>query len=735
MHKETTLSISGITCASCVAHIEGDLKKTNGVHDAVVNFATATGRVAFDDSMLNEQDIIAVIKKTGYKAQTRDKSGNDVHSAHTGMDDSKMNHDDHSAHVKAESSNEVKTKRNKTILAGIFTILILLLGFGMEIENGRFMMLLLALGVLYAGRDFFCVGLPNLFKGRPQMDTLVALGVGAAFLYSSYTTLFAPEQAEYFMDVGIITTFILLGRYLEAGAKGKASAAIKKLLQLSAKIAHKVDEKGNQTDIPADAIVIDDLLIVKPGEKIPTDGVMVDGTATIDESMVTGESIPVEKIKDSMVIGATINGNQSFTMKATKVGSETVLAHIVKMVENAQMSKAPIQKLVDQISKYFVWGVIAVAVITFFTWFAILGQFPIALIYTVAVLIIACPCALGLATPISIVVGMGKGASTGILIKNAEALEKMHKITTVVFDKTGTLTVGKPAVTHIVGDESVLQIAYSLEIHSEHPLASAVVTKAKEKNLSTQTVTHFHATTGRGITGTIAEKIYVLGNTAFLEDQSILLTEKEKEEVKNAEKQGHTILLLADEKKYLGFIAVADTVKQTSVKAIQALKKAGKKTVMLTGDNQLTAEAIAKEVGIDEVFARLLPDEKVEKIKLLQKNGEYVAMIGDGINDAPALAQAHVGIAMGTGTDVAMETGDVVLVKGDLGKAVSSIKLSEATLRNIKQNLFWAFLFNTIGIPVASLGFLNPKLSALAMASSSIIVVLNALRLKKANVG
>lgn len=737
MNKKIQVDIYGMTCASCVAHIEGDLNKKEGVKNARVNFALEAAEVEFDDAKVSVDDIVATVKKSGYKAVPKENNDHKEvpHGMHKMPDGTMMSAGDHSAHAAAESEKAIKERLNKVIIAGVASVIILVLTFVIHLETGGILMMLLAILVLYAGRDFFKIGLPSLFKRRPDMDTLIALGTGAAFIYSAYVALYAPMQAEYFMDVGIIITFILLGRYLEARAKGKASEAIKKLLQLSAKVAHKVGENGELVDVPIEEVKIGDKLFVKPGEKVPVDGVIVEGSATIDESMVTGESIPVEKKTGDSVIGATLNKNQTFTMEAQKVGSDTLLAHIVKLVQEAQMSRAPIQKLVDTVSKYFVWAVLVIAVLTFSFWYFTGGNFALALIYTVTVLIIACPCALGLATPISIVVGTGRGATLGILIKNAESLEKMHKITAVAFDKTGTITKGQPEVQEwvLVSDQSteLLSIAYNLEVKSEHPLAKSIVDWCKTNNAKKElALVDVEAVTGRGIAGSLNGKHYRIGSINYLKENKVEIENNEKE-VEAYGQKGFTIIGFSEDSKFIGFFAVQDGVKETSVLAIAHLKKRGIKTIMLTGDNKTVAKEIAGQVGIDEVRAEVMPEDKVNIIKELQKKGEYVAMVGDGINDAPAIAQAQVGIAMGTGTDVAVETGDVVLVKGDLLKASESIALSEATLRNIKQNLFWAFIYNTVGIPIAAFGFLNPKISAGAMAFSSISVVLNALRLKK----
>ena len=729
--KTTNLKITGMTCASCVLHIENDLKKLDGVKDAVVNLPLKRGSVTYDENKIDIKNIIAAVKKAGYIAETEDEHQMDHHKKNSSTED-------HAAHAQAETKSHIKDRLTKLLISLILSIAILSLGFIFKIERGMEIMMILSLIILLtSGRDFFTRGIPDLFKGRPAMDTLVALGIGAAFLYSSYLTLFTNINEEYFMDVAIITTFILLGRFLEAKAKGKASTAIRKLLELSAKIAHLINKDGQIQDIPADQIKIADSLRVKPGEKIPTDGIITEGNPTIDESMVTGESIPVDKANDDKIIGATLNGNTAFTMKATKIGSDTVLSQIIKMVQDAQMSKAPIQKLVDLVAGYFVWGVIIIATITFIGWTIYNGEITsAALIPTVAVLIIACPCALGLATPISIVVGSGKGAQLGILIKKTESLEKAHKITAIAFDKTGTITKGRPEVQEfkLLSSEKqkAYEIALALEKHSEHPLAKSIITYTEnlEVNNIEETVKEFKAIVGLGVEGKIKEETYHFGSSKYM-DQLKTLNNESNTEIEKMENKGYTVLCLADDKNILAIFGVQDGIKESSKDAIKLLHKRNIKTVMITGDNQKVAEAIAKEVGIDEVHSNITPDKKTEIIIDLQNQGYYVAMVGDGINDSPAIAKADVGIAMGTGTDIAIETGDLVLVKGDLQKAATAIELSRATLRNIKQNLFWAFIYNTIGIPLAAFGFLNPAFSAAAMAVSSVSVVLNALRLKR----
>jgi Cu+-exporting ATPase len=737
MKKTLNFLVTDMNCASCVNHIEKDVGKMKGVQNIQVNFATNKAEVVFDSKKLSATDITQQIKKTGYTAILEDDSEKPSHMSHGNMDHSQMDHgEDHSKHVGPESNAEIKSKRNKVIFGALASVILTLLDFVFEIPfEGIVMMILTAAVLFYTAKEFFVRGLPSFFlRGRPNMDTLVSLGISAAFFYSSYNVLFTGIHENYFMDAAIISTFIILGRYLEAKAKGSASQAIKKLLQLSAKVAHKLVKKGVVEDIPVDQVKKGDVLVVKPGEKIPVDGVLVQGNATIDESMVTGESIPVDKEKGDRVIGATVNGNTMIQVSAEKVGKETMLAQMVKMVEQAQMSKAPIQKMVDLISQYFVWVVLIIALSTFLGWYLTGTDVSQALIYTVAVLIIACPCALGLATPISIVVGSGKGAEMGILLKKAESLEKVHKITAICFDKTGTITKGHPEVqtfevTAKNNSKQVLEIAQALEQHSEHPLAKSILDYCREKKVKLQEITAFKAVTGKGVTGKFAKKTYSLGSSSYMKSLKISLKESQ-EAIDSLHEEGQTVLMLSDEKQLIGYFGVQDGVKKSSKQAIKLLHDRGIRTVMMTGDNEKVAHAIAKQVGIDEVLAEVSPEEKTKKIKELQKSGLFVAMVGDGINDSPALATADVGIAMGTGTDIAIESGDIVLVKGDLLKAVEAIELSEATLRNIKQNLFWAFVYNSVGIPVAALGFLNPIFSAVAMAFSSISVVLNALRLK-----
>ncbi|TSC85447.1 MAG: Cu2+-exporting ATPase [Microgenomates group bacterium Gr01-1014_7] len=593
----------------------------------------------------------------------------------------------------------------------------------------------------WAGLEFYQATIPALRHRTANMDTLVALGTTVAYGYSAVVTIspqvvknIGIEPLPYFDVATIIIGLILLGRYFEAKAKAGTSEAIKKLIGLQAKTA-KVLRDGKEIDIPIDQVVIGDVIRVRPGEKIPVDGEILDGESSIDESMVTGESIPVDKTKGDTVVGATINKSGTFTYKATKVGQETMLAQIIKLVQEAQGSKAPIQRIADLISSYFVPIVIMLALVTFGVWY-VFGPSPaflFALLNTVAVLIIACPCAMGLATPTAIMVGTGKGAEHGILIKDAESLETAHKIKTVVFDKTGTLTKGKPEVTDVVGD--ILQTAASLEKGSEHSLAEAIIRKGEAERVKFEKVTGFKAIPGHGVEGVINRQKVILGNRGFMEKEKVEVNGREIDKLEN---QGKTVMILAVNKKLAGLIAVADTLKDSAKEGVQALQKKGIEVVMITGDNQRTANAIASKLGIKTVLAEVLPDQKEEEVRKIQAEGKKVAMVGDGINDAPALATADIGIAMGTGTDVAIEAADITLINKDLRSVASAIELSKKTMRTIKLNLFWAFGYNIILIPVA-MGILypsfhillNPIFASVAMATSSISVVTNSLLLKR----
>ncbi len=609
--------------------------------------------------------------------------------------------------------------------------------------------------VLWGGMPFFVRFWQSVRTWNPNMFTLIGLGVGVAYGYSLVAVFFpgifpasfrveGGEVGTYFEAAAVITTLVLLGQVLELKARSQTGAAIKKLLGMAPKTARRVGMDGSEEDVPLEQVNPGDLLRVRPGEKVPVDGVVVEGSSSVDESMVTGEPIPVQKQKDDKVIGATVNSTGSFIMRAERVGAETLLAQIVRMVADAQRSRAPIQRLVDIVAAYFVQVVVSIAVLTFIVW-AVFGpepRFTLALINAVAVLIIACPCALGLATPMSIMVATGKGATAGVLFKNAEAIEIMKKVNTLVVDKTGTLTIGKPKLVEVVTAEgfdegSLLYYAASIEKGSEHPLAAAIVGGAEERDVKPGKVESFESRTGRGVTGKVDGHDVAFGNLKLHEELGVNMTGL-TEKADRMRRDGQTVMFLAVDGKPAGLIGVADPIKDTTPKAIKELHEEGVRIVMLTGDNRTTAEAVAGRLGIDEVVAEVLPDQKAETVKRLQGEGRMVAMAGDGVNDAPALAQAHVGIAMGTGTDVAMESAGVTLVKGDLGGIVRARRLSRATMRNIKQNLFFAFVYNSLGIPVAAgvlypfFGILlSPIFAAAAMSFSSVSVVGNALRLRK----
>jgi len=716
-----TFSIKGIHCASCVRILERALKKVDGVSDATVNLATEKATVTYDLQRATDKHLSSAVANVGYQALIVEPADAE---AMAGKE-------------KNEKQKELYDLRNKVIVSLILGGLIL------WVHNFWIQLLLATPVQFWAGLSFYRATIPALKHRTANMDTLVAIGTTVAYLYSAFVTLFPAIIAStgihpepYFDVATIVIGLILLGRYFEAKAKGQTSEAIKKLIGLQAKTARVVRD-GKETDIPIDQVEIGDVVRVRPGEKIPVDGVIVEGESSIDESMITGESIPVDKAKGDTVVGATINNAGTFTYTATKVGQETMLAQIIKLVQEAQGSKAPIQRLADLISSYFVPVVIMLAILTFVIWYVFGPQptFLFAMLNMVAVLIIACPCAMGLATPTAIMVGTGKGAEHGILIKDAESLETAHKIKTIIFDKTGTLTNAKPEVTDVVGD--VLQLAASLEKGSEHSLAEAIVKEAEQKKLVLSKVTGFKAIAGHGVEGVIDSKKISLGNRRLMDREHISLR-SQAARVTRLENEGKTVMLLAVDGKLTGLVAVADTVKETAYEGVQKLQQLGIEVVMITGDNQRTANAIAKKVGITRVLAEVLPDQKEAEVRKIQAEGKKVAMVGDGINDAPALAAADIGIAMGTGTDVAIEASDITLVNKDLKSVATAIDLSKKTMRTIKLNLFWAFGYNVILIPVA-MGvlypffhvLLNPIFASVAMATSSVSVVSNSLLLKR----
>jgi Cu+-exporting ATPase len=740
-YDKSSYKIEGMTCTACAKSVERAVKKLDGVQEANVNFATETLSIEFDNSKVKKSDIKAAIEKAGYKA----------------IDEVKTSSDDH----QAAKEQEVKKMWNQFLISAIFTVPLLVIAMGHMIGydlptiidpmdnpmNFGLVQLVLMIPVLIAGRRFYTVGYRTLFKGSPNMDSLIAIGTSAAVFYGIFALYMISNgdhkyaKELYFESAGVIITLISLGKYLENVTKGKTSEAIKKLMGLAPKTA-TVERDGVETVISIEDVIVGDIIIVKPGEKIPVDGEVVDGNTAIDESMLTGESIPVEKSVGSKVIGASINKNGSIKFKATKVGKDTALAQIIKLVEDAQGSKAPIAKMADIISSYFVPIVIGIATLSGLFWYFYDGSFILALTVFVSVLVIACPCALGLATPTSIMVGTGKGAENGVLIKSGVALETTHNIQTIVFDKTGTITEGKPIVTDILvfegyTEQELMKVAGSAEKKSEHPLGEAIVRRAEEDSIDFVNVDSFKAIPGHGIEATVEDKTYLLGNKKLMIESNIALEKYEDSSHRLAE-EGKTPMYVATEGKLVGIIAVADPIKETSVRAIKKLHEMGIEVAMLTGDNQRTANAIAKQVGIDVVLAEVLPQDKANEVKKLQDKGRKVAMVGDGINDAPALAQADIGIAIGSGTDVAIESADIVLMRSDLMDVPTAIKLSKSTITNIKQNLFWAFIYNTLGIPLAMgvLYFfggplLNPIFAAFAMSLSSVSVLLNALRLKQ----
>ncbi|MFZ5944098.1 MAG: heavy metal translocating P-type ATPase [Bacillota bacterium] len=723
------IKIKGMTCAACAAKIEKKLNSLSGVEKATVNLATEKASLTYYSSVVSTTELKAVIEKLGYKAEVLDEK----------VDIDKE---------KESREKEIKKQKIYFIFSAVLSLPLALFMFAElfawtwvpGIIFNKYFQLVLATPIQFiAGAQFYKDAYYALKNKSANMAVLVALGTTAAYLFSVVVTFWGHQIGEmhvYYETSAIIITLIILGKLLEAIAKGKTSEAIKKLMGLQAKTA-RVIRDGKENDIPIEEVVAGDLIVVRPGEKVPVDGVIKEGYSALDESMLTGESIPVDKKAGDQVIGATINKHGTFKFEATKVGKDTALAQIIKVVEDAQGSKAPIQRMADIISAYFVPAVIVIAVITFGVWFFIVdpGNFTRALINFTAVLVIACPCALGLATPTSIMVGTGKGAENGILIKGGEHLENAHKLDTVVLDKTGTITKGKPEVTDIysinaLAENDILRIAAITEKGSEHPLGEAIVIKGKEVFGELPDPDDFSAIPGHGVEAVVDGKKILLGTRKLMRERKISI-EQIEEKMSEFEDQGKTAMLMTVDNSIAAIIAVADTIKETSLEAIKALKEMNIDVVMITGDNKRTAKAIAEQVGITHVLAEVLPEDKANEVAKLKAKGKKVGMVGDGINDAPALATADVGMAIGTGTDVAMEAADITLMSGDLRGIPASIKLSRATMRNIKQNLFWALIYNTLGIPVAALGLLNPVIAGGAMAFSSVSVVSNALRLKR----
>ena len=736
--KNSTFNVTGMSCASCARTVENALNKNEDIK-ASVNIATEKVNIEYDENKYNFEKIKKIVENSGYGL------------VEILSEEEKMQ----------MYEDKIKSLRNKLILAAVFAIPLMYISMGHmmgihlpDIVNPKknaaiysIVQLLLTIPVVYAGKDFFIHGFKNLVRKSPTMDSLIAMGASAAIVYSLYATYMTitvdPEYHMnlYFESAGTIITLILLGKLLEARTKGQTSSAIKKLIGLQPKKA-KIIENGVEKEVLIENIKVGDIIVVKPGEKIAVDGKIVSGNTSVDEAMITGESIPVSKNPGDKVIGGSINKNGSIQFEATEIGKDTVLSQIIKLVEEAQGSKAPISRMADIVAGYFVPIVIGIATVTGIIWFMSGSGLTAALTFFISVLVIACPCALGLATPTSIMVGTGKGAENGILIKSGEALETAHKIKTVVLDKTGTITKGKPVLTDLKvynnfdGNE-ILQLAASAENNSEHPLAEAIVNGAKERNVEFKQYDKFRAMPGYGIRVTIDDKEIQIGNRKLMASRKIS-TEAAEKDYEILSNEGKTPMFISVNNELAGLIAVADVVKETSKGAIERMHKLGLKVIMLTGDNEKTAKYIAKEVGIDSVIAEILPFQKSEEVKKLQEAGEFVAMVGDGINDSPALAQANVGIAIGSGTDVAIESADIVLIRNDLNDVAGAIALSKATITNIKENLFWAFFYNVIGIPFAAGIFyaffngpkLDPMIAAFAMSLSSVSVLMNALRLK-----
>ncbi|MBI2429508.1 MAG: cadmium-translocating P-type ATPase [Ignavibacteriales bacterium] len=737
-----TLPVEGMTCASCVARVEKTLSRIPGVNTAAVNLATEKVTVKFNPALVSAEVMAKAVEESGYKLVIPDAikpSGG------------------------SEPSDSYTKLKKEFTLSVIFALPVIILSMISMTDLSAFFLADWFMGVsplnmddlnkvlflgttivmAVSGKRFFSIAWRLAKRFEADMNTLVAVGTGVAYVYSSIVVLFPdwlPESVNvmdvYFDTAAAIITLILLGKVLEAKAKQRASDAMKKLMSIQPKTA-RVNRAGEFRDIEIDDVVVGDVILVRPGEKIPVDGLIIRGETSIDESMMTGESIPVYKKTGEKVIGGTINTNGSIEFRATAVGRDTMLAQVVRLVEEAQGSKAPIQSLADKIASVFVPIVIGISLLTFLLGFVVWDlEIVQAMIHAIAVLIIACPCALGLATPTAIMVGTGRGATLGVLIKNAESLERAGSVTTVVFDKTGTITEGKPSVTNVVTfndftENELLQLSASVEHKSEHPLSKAIVEYAEQKSITIQPVTSFLANPGFGITGKVNEKNIVIGKETFMRESLITIFSAE-ETVAQFQKEGKTVVYVGIQRKLAGIIAIADTLRSTSKDAIRKLHSMNITVALLTGDNKTTAEAIAREVGVDTVVANVLPKEKAEFIKRLQAKGEIVAMVGDGINDAPALAQANVSLAMASGTDVAMETADVALMRHDLTAVVRAITLSRRTISTIKQNLFWAFVYNVIGIPLAAFGMLSPTFAAGAMAFSSVSVVSNSLRLRKA---
>jgi len=729
MEKKETLKLSGMSCAACAARIEKTLSNLEGVTQAAVNFAVENASVEYDSSKVKIAEVIKAVEDLGYQAKRAGEVSED--------------------REKEQREKEIKRLKAELFISAVLSfplvlaMLLTLVNMEISILHNVYFQLVLATPVQFIiGARFYKNAYYALRAKSANMDVLIAMGTSAAYFFSIYNAFFVPAkpgmmmQELYFEAAAIIITLILLGKYLEAVAKGKTSEAIKKLLGLQAKTA-RVIRNGREEDIPIEEVEAGDVIVVRPGERVPVDGQITEGNSSLDESMLTGESLPVEKKTGDMVIGATINKFGTFKLEATKVGKETILSQIIKMVEDAQGSKAPIQKIADQVSGVFVPVVIGIALLTFLLWYMIAGELTAGIISAVSVLVIACPCALGLATPTAIMVGTGLGAENGILIKGGEHLERTYKLNVVILDKTGTITKGLPEVTDVVtigqiSSKEILRLAAVTEKKSEHPLGVAIYENGKKEFENLPDPESFEAIPGRGVKAVVEQKEIYIGTRKLMVERGIALGTTETL-IAGLEDEGKTAMLMSLNNSLEGIIAVADTLKESSPAAIAELQQMGMEVYMITGDNRRTATAIAKQVGISKVLAEVLPENKAEEVEKLRKQGKLVAMVGDGINDAPALATADIGMAMGTGTDVAIEAADITLMRGDLTTIPAAIRLSRKTMSKIKQNLFWAFIYNIIGIPFAALGLLNPIIAGGAMAFSSVSVVTNSLSLKRFN--
>lgn len=733
IHTKETFQVFGMSCAVCALNVETTLGAQEGVYEAKVNFAGSTVLVDYNPRVITPVELQKAVESAGYELVVENTEDTDQ--------------------ADRLQREEFLALKRKTIGAIVLAVPVFVIGmFFMHMPYGNWIMLAFTIPVMaFFGRDFFVHAYMQLKHGRANMDTLVAVSTGVAFLFSLFNTIWPEywtsrglEAHVYYEAAAVIIALILLGRLLEAKAKFSTSTAIKKLMGLQPKTVTKILADGSEEEVPIREVVVGDVLVVKPGEKIPVDGEVTEGSSFVDESMITGESIPVEKVKGQPVYAGTINEKGSFRFRADKVGGETVLANIIRMVQEAQGSKAPVQKLVDRIAGIFVPVVMGIAVITFIVWMLIGGDlaFTHALLTSITVLVIACPCALGLATPTAIMVGIGKGAEHNILIKDAESLELMYRVNAIVLDKTGTITEGKPVVTDIhwtpgAEDERYQSILWEIERRSEHPLADAVVQKFKEKVVNEILVSGFENQTGKGVTAKVGDKVYLVGNRALLEVNHVVLDDDNEKLAVRWEGDGKTVVFFAGEGRVLALVAIADKIKESSRQAVATLHEKGIDVYMLTGDNALTARAVADQVGIRHFKAEVMPGEKANFVEALQHEGKVVAMVGDGINDSQALAQSDVSIAMGKGSDIAMDVAKVTLITSDLNVIPRAIALSHQTVRAIRQNLFWAFIYNIIGIPLAAgvlygiNGFLlNPMIAAAAMAFSSVSVVTNSLRIK-----